>query len=61
MNIFKNLFKKSNQILLLGRWKINHNDNIVNRVVYLANEDHCGCCEVKYDSKDEKYYLPFCL
>ncbi len=51
---------KSNQIIpLLGRWNLKYDEKIINRIVSLANEDHCGCCDVKVS--EDNYYLPFCM
>ena len=41
-NIFSKLFKK--EIIQLGRWSINYNENQLNHKIYLANHDHCGPC-----------------
>ena len=54
MLFIKRLFA-INQIHL-GRWSLKYDEKILNRVIFLANEDHCGCCEVK---KDDEYYIPF--
>ena len=58
INNFLNIFK--NNPIYLGRWSLKYDERIVNRIVYLANEDHCGCCEIKYEKNDE-YYYPFVL
>ena len=41
--LIKNLFKK-NSLNLLGRWKIDYSNKIINRKIDLSNEDHCGPC-----------------
>lgn len=30
---------------MLGRWTIQYSDNVINRKIDQANEDHCGCCQ----------------
>lgn len=62
---FRRLFGASGlEFPLLGRWTLNYNDNLVNRKIDLANEDHCGCCSIE-DVKsvsteiEEDYYRPF--
>lgn len=59
----KNLFSNPRNRIILGRWKIHHDEKILGRIVYLANEDHCGCCEIKEEFTKENicYYTPFCL
>jgi hypothetical protein len=32
------------EMMPLGRWKINYCNNVINRKIYLANQDHCGSC-----------------
>lgn len=44
--MFRNIFKKSNKQLLLGRWKTNNNLIDINRKIDLANCDSCGTCNV---------------
>ena len=41
-NIVSKFFKK--EIIQLGRWSINYNENQLNHKIYLANHDHCGPC-----------------
>jgi hypothetical protein len=45
---------------MLGRWKIQYDDNIVSRKVNQANEDHSSCCVYEFDD-DEDYMLPYCM
>jgi hypothetical protein len=42
-----NMIKKNhlNSKKMLGRWRINHDEKIIEENVRSANEDHCGCCE----------------
>lgn len=42
-NIFKNIFKQENK-LLLGRWNIDYCNKKIGNKIDLANEDHCGSC-----------------
>lgn len=56
MRFLRNLFK--NQSPILGRWHLKYDEHTINRVVFLANEDHCGCC---YVDKIDEYYLPFII
>lgn len=58
MKILTHFFGLSRQQINLGRWSLKYDEKILNRIVYFANEDHCGCCEVKKNNEDE-YYLPF--
>lgn len=59
--MFLNMFKKKVPVML-GRWNINHDTKHLERVVYLANHDHCGPCGIVNDvykktlniDKDEK-------
>ena len=60
MNFLRSFFRKTNPIIL-GRWNLKYDENLISRTVYLANEDHCGCCENKKKEDDEDYYMPFCL
>ncbi len=53
------IFKNNQIIPLLGRWNLKYDEKIINRIVSLANEDHCGCCDVKVS--EDNYYLPFCM
>ncbi len=42
-NIIRNkLF--SNNVIQLGRWKIDYCDKKINRKIDMANDDHCGPC-----------------
>jgi hypothetical protein len=40
--IIKNFFTQNNLKLLLGRWKIEYNKNIINKKIYFSNIDNCG-------------------
>lgn len=42
----------------LGRWNLKYNENVLNRIIYLANQDNCGCCEI---INNDNYYYPFIL
>lgn len=55
---FLRRFLMTNYPVNLGRWSLKYDEKTINRIVHLANEDNCGCCEVK--KKDEEYYRPFC-
>ena len=47
---------------MLGRWKIQYDDNIVSRKVNQANEDHSSCCANAIDKQhNEDYMLPYCM
>ena len=37
----------------LGRWGIQYDQRIIDRKIFQANEDHCGCCVVD-DSEKKK-------
>jgi len=58
MNSLRRIFTSSKDNIVLGRWSLKYSEEALQRVVYLANEDHCGCCEVKPNKEDE-YYVPF--
>ncbi len=58
MNSIRRIFTDSKNIIHLGRWSLKYDEHTLQRIVHLANEDHCGCCEVKM-SKDDEYYAPF--
>lgn len=32
-------------VVMTGRWNLDYDNTIQNRKVYLANMDHCGCCD----------------
>ena len=58
MKLFTRLFKnfaivKADNKLLIGRWVREYDTNILERKVYLANMDHCGCCENIKKKKDK--------
>ena len=47
-----NIFTKVQKQPLLGRWNISYDKNRLERIVYLANHDHCGPCGIiNYDKK----------
>jgi len=54
---------KRNNNILMGRWNYDYEKNLLERKVYLANMDHCGCCDDhKYNKeivKDEEYLKPY--
>ena len=31
----------------LGRWEANNNQNVIDRNIYFANQDHCGSSQYK--------------
>jgi hypothetical protein len=59
----------------LGRWSIQYDENIIDRKINQANEDHCGCCvapknestgaannkSVVLYEKTEEYLLPYVI
>jgi hypothetical protein len=59
----------------LGRWSIQYDENIIDRKINQANEDHCGCCvapknestvaannkSVALYEKTEEYLLPYVI
>ena len=74
MKIFTRLFKnfamvKVDNKLLMGRWVREYDTKILERKVYLANMDHCGCCEnikkkkdkIKSIEEDDDYIKPYFL
>lgn len=54
MNLLFNIFKKTKPQLLLGRWKITHDKKKIDKIVYLANQDHCGPCGYLYNKDSNK-------
>ena len=60
---------QNNNMLMMGRWKLEYDNTIQNRKVYWANMDHCGCCDqklvtekVKVTRDDyEEYILPYVM
>ena len=48
LNFIVSIARKTSQPLL-GRWKITHNKQQIDHIVYLANQDHCGPCGYLYD------------
>jgi hypothetical protein len=44
INIFKMLFAKNTQKVILGRWSIDSCNKKINRKIDLSNTDHCGPC-----------------
>jgi hypothetical protein len=62
MKLFTRLFKnfsivKVDNKLLMGRWVREYDTNILERKVYLANMDHCGCCENIKKNKDKIKFI----
>ncbi len=52
--LFNNLVRSnSNNKLIIGRWARDYDISILERKVYLANMDHCGCCENIKKKKDK--------
>jgi hypothetical protein len=45
--------KEQTPTVLLGRWSIVYCENKINKKIDLANEDHCGTCNIIPD--EEKY------
>ncbi len=39
---------------VLGRWGIQYDERIIARKIVQANEDHCGCCVVAENPKENK-------
>ncbi len=65
--LFSNLKDNNNKKLLIGRWNRDYDTYILERKVYLANMDHCGCCEnikkkdkITFD-KNEEHLIPYLL
>jgi hypothetical protein len=52
-----NLVKSNNNKLLIGRWSRDYDNSILERKVYLANMDHCGCCENIKKNKEKKKFI----
>lgn len=48
-NILKNIFKQSEDKVLLGRWNIDYCNKKMGSKIDLANEDHCFCSEYMTD------------
>jgi len=38
----------------LGRWGIQYDEKVIDRKIIQANEDHCGCCVVAENPKNER-------
>jgi hypothetical protein len=36
---------KKDGVVMIGRWNLDYDNTIQNIKVYLANMDHCGCCD----------------
>ena len=47
INIFRMLFAKNPQKVILGRWSIDSCNKKINRKIDLSNTDHCGPCGIK--------------
>jgi hypothetical protein len=67
--LFNNLKDNNKQKVLIGRWSRDYDTYTLERKVYLANMDHCGCCEniknkdkiqLKIDNNDE-HLIPYLL
>lgn len=43
---------KDNYEIKLGRWNYNYDEKSLDRKVRLANEDHCGVCDIKDNSNN---------
>lgn len=43
-NFYEKFFCKKDNYLQLGRWKIDYCPNILEKKIFLTNEDHCGPC-----------------
>ena len=54
---FINIFKTTESNLLLGRWKINYCQNILNRKIDFANSDHSGHKVLNHDIDQSEYNL----
>jgi len=39
---------------VLGRWGIQYDEKVIDRKIIQANEDHCGCCVVTENPKNER-------
>ncbi len=50
---FINKFFAKDQVILLGRWSIVYCEKTINKKIDLANQDHCGTCNIIQD--EEKY------
>lgn len=57
LNIKRFLNLGNKNIVKLGRWNLQYDEKIINRIVFLANEDNCGCCSEKLF--EDEYYYPF--
>ena len=50
--------KEQTPTVLLGRWSIVYCENKINKKIDLANEDHCGTCNIIPDEeKDIKSFI----
>ena len=69
-------FLKKTRPIVLGRWGVTYEKEILDKRINWANHDHCGSeiCEKyfsdkdkgkkekeKENNKDTEYYLPYCL
>ena len=45
------IFTNNNITTKLGRWSLKYDENSIEKTVLLANEDNCGCCHEKQQSK----------
>ena len=44
---FKKLFGSKQNNKMLGRWSHLNRKEDIDKRIYLANMDHCGCCDIK--------------
>ena len=33
--------------ITLGRWKLNYEEQQINKCILWVNEDNCGCCDIE--------------
>lgn len=48
---------KNNNKIMLGRWRIDYNEEKLERIVKLANEDNCGVCQNIENTKYDYIYI----
>lgn len=49
------IFTNSSVATQLGRWNLKYDEKSIGKTVLMANEDHCGCCQEKQQSKIKDY------